>query len=209
MLRNYFKGRFLKLNSATSCWFSNKCPEKWWIREEKMAATATFVPATVPVIQSPTSTCLQPHAYDSRHTYWHISAISPPNNVKNSSQLYFQLCYFSFRHIWKYNNSKSLARSLLFPSGWFCYCVFFFFFCLHTNTAGLCLSETERNWYWDVLRMYCSYQGSGFPSNSNHTKFDIISSSVIVSCLQLWRNQSVGSISDFLLVNLIFLKQIW
>lgn len=81
---------------------------------------------------------------------------------------------------------------------------FVFLFLSSHHTAGLRVSEPERNWYWDVLRMHCSYQGSGFPSNSNHMKFDRISSSATVSCLQLWRRQSVGSINDFLIVNLTF-----
>lgn len=55
-----------------------------WNREEKIQWEPTFCTNTgsVPVLQSHTSTYLQPHAYDSRHTYWCISTISPPNNVK-------------------------------------------------------------------------------------------------------------------------------
>lgn len=125
--------------------------------------------------------------------------------LKNNFQVYIQLCYFSLRHIWNHSNNKSFAHSLLFPSGcFFCYRFFVFLFLSSHHTAVLHVSELERNWYWDVLRMHCSYQGSGFPSNSNHMKIDIISSSVPISCLQLWKRQSVGSISDFLIVNLTF-----
>lgn len=156
-----------------------------WDRENSNDSQVS-VPGSVPVLQNHTNTYLQPHTYNSRHIYRHISTISSPNNVKNNFQVYFQLCYFSFRHIWNYSNNKSFVHSPPFPSGWFCCSWFFVFLFLSSHrTAGLRVSEPERNRYRDVPRMHCSYQGSGFLSNSNHTKFDRISSFLTVSCLQL------------------------
>lgn len=80
-----------------------------------------------------------------------------------------------------------------------------FLFFLFTLYCRLCLSEAERNWYWVVLRMHCSYQGSGFPSNSNHMKFDRISSSGSVSCLLLCRrSRSVWAAQVISLLTLLF-----
>lgn len=114
-----------------------------WNRENTSDSQLS-VAGSVPLLQSHTRTCLQPHIYDSRHTFWHISMISPPNNVKNNFQIDFWLHYFSFRHIWNNSNKKSFAHSLLFSSDWLCcYWFLFFLFSLHA-ILQVCVSQSQR-----------------------------------------------------------------